>query len=102
MYIGILSVELHFPGSQNLKQKRRILKSLCDRLRNQFNIAIAEVDGNDFWQRGRIGITSVSNESPHLDRMFTTITSFIVDNQGDYQVMDSSHEVMAFNIEGQL
>lgn len=102
MHIGVLSIELHFPGSQNLKQKRRILKSLCERLRNQFNIAIAEVDGNDFWQRGRIGITSVSNESLPLDRLFTAITSFVADNQGDYQVIDSAHEVMAFNIEGQL
>lgn len=99
MHIGVLHIDLHFPGSQNLKQKRRILKSLCERLRNQFNIAIAEVDDNELWQRGRIGITSVSNESLPLDKLFTAITTFVVDNQGDYQVINSEHETMVINFD---
>jgi len=59
MVIGLLRVELHLPQALSLKDKRSILKSLKDRLRGRFNVAVAELETNEKWQRASLGITTV-------------------------------------------
>jgi len=68
---------MHLPYAQSLKDKRRVLKSLKDRLRSRHNISIAEVEGQDVWQHAVLGIVSVADSRSHLERLFETILAEI-------------------------
>lgn len=67
MPVGLLTLELHIPEAQSLKDKRQVLRSLKDRLRGQFNVAVAELDHHDVWQRSVVGIVTLSNEDSHVE-----------------------------------
>ena len=73
MIIGSLWINLHIPGVRSLKAKRRVIKSLKDRLKSQYNISVAEVGGLDVWQRSEIGIVHVGNDSNRIQRILSTI-----------------------------
>jgi uncharacterized protein YlxP (DUF503 family) len=66
MPVGLLTLELHIPDAQSLKDKRQVLRSLKDRLRREFNVAVAELDHQDVWQRSVVGIVTLSNEEKHV------------------------------------
>ncbi len=66
MPVGLLTLELHIPDAQSLKDKRQILRSLKDKLRRDFNVAVAELEHQDTWQRSVVGIVTISNEEKHL------------------------------------
>lgn len=66
MPVGLLTLELHIPDAHSLKEKRQVLRSLKDKLRRQFNVAIAELDHQDVWQRSLLGIVTLSNEDRHV------------------------------------
>lgn len=66
MPVGLLTIELHIPDAQSLKDKRQVLRSLKDRLRRDFNVAVAELEHHDTWQRSVVGIVTISNEEKHL------------------------------------
>jgi uncharacterized protein YlxP (DUF503 family) len=76
MVIGHLSIELHIPGARSLKEKRMVLRSVKDRLR-KFNVAVAEVDFNDLWQRAGLSVVTVSNEEAHADRELAAVVNEI-------------------------
>jgi uncharacterized protein YlxP (DUF503 family) len=67
MVVGLLSVELYLPAAQSLKDKRMVLRSVKDRLR-KFNVAVAEVEYHDLWQRAGLGIVTIAATRPHADR----------------------------------
>jgi uncharacterized protein len=67
--VGLCTIELHIPDSQSLKDKRHILLSLKDRLRDKFNLSVAEVDGQDLWQRAVLGLACVANETRHVNQV---------------------------------
>lgn len=67
MPVGLLTLELHIAEAQSLKDKRQILRSLKDRLRAHFNVAVAELDFMDTWQRSVVGVVTVSNEEQHVE-----------------------------------
>jgi uncharacterized protein len=67
MVVGLLTVEMHVPGSQSLKDKRMILRRVKDRLR-KFNVAVSEVDHQDLWQRAALAVVTVSTDQRHADR----------------------------------
>jgi hypothetical protein len=67
MPIGLLTLEIHIPDARSLKDKRQILRSLKDRLRGQFNVAIAELDHQETWQRSLIGVVTISADTRHLE-----------------------------------
>ena len=66
MPVGLLTLELHIPDAHSLKEKRQVLRSLKDKLRRQFNVAVAELDHQDVWQRSVVGIVTLSNEDRHV------------------------------------
>ena len=66
MPIGLLTLEIHISDAQSLKDKRQVLRSLKDRLRAHYNVAVAEMDHQDTWQRSRVGVVSISNDGKHL------------------------------------
>jgi len=61
-YVGIMSVDLHFPESGSLKTKRKDIQSAKAQLSRRFGAAVAEVDYHDLWQRSRITMTCVARE----------------------------------------
>jgi uncharacterized protein YlxP (DUF503 family) len=75
MYVGALRIELYMPQCGSLKEKRQVIRSIMDRTRARFNVAIAEVGKHDLWQLSSLGITCVSNSEysareilTHVDR----------------------------------
>jgi uncharacterized protein YlxP (DUF503 family) len=66
MPVGLLTLELHIPDAQSLKDKRQVLRSLKDKLRREFNVAVAELDHQDTWQRSVVGVVTISNEEKHV------------------------------------
>ena len=74
--LAILQLELHIPQAQSLKDKRRVVKSLKDRLSAHVNVSVAEVDFLDKWQRAGLAITMVSAEKSHLESQFAHIQRF--------------------------
>ena len=66
MPIGLLTLEIHIPDARSLKDKRQVLRSLKDRLRANFNVAVAELEHQDLWQRSRVGVVSISGDGGHL------------------------------------
>jgi uncharacterized protein len=69
MVVGICTVELLIPESQSLKDKRQVLHSVKDRLRGKFNLSIAEVDGQDLWQKAVLGMACVANDGGHVEQV---------------------------------
>jgi uncharacterized protein YlxP (DUF503 family) len=67
MPVGLLILELQIPDAHSLKDKRQILRSLKDRLRRKFNIAVAELDFHDVWQSSTVGIVTLSNAEQHVE-----------------------------------
>jgi uncharacterized protein len=67
MAIGLLTLELHLPEAQSLKNKRQVLRSLKDRLRGHFNVAVAELDFEETWQRSVVGVVTLGNEEQHVE-----------------------------------
>lgn len=89
-HIGILSLDLHIPAAQSLKEKRKVLKSLKDRVRSKFNVSIAELDGHDKWQIATCGIAMIGNDQRYLDGCLQNIVSFVGTCRGldirDYEI----------------
>ncbi len=73
MPIALLTLEIHIPDARSLKDKRQVIRSLKDRLRAQFNVAIAELDHQDLWQRALIGVVSLSGDAKHLEQSMQAI-----------------------------
>ena len=67
MAVGLLTLELHLAEAHSLKDKRQVLRSLKDRLRKHFNVAVAELDFEDTWQRSVVGVVTLSNEEQHVE-----------------------------------
>ena len=67
--VGLCTVELFISESQSLKDKRQVLLSLKDRLREKFNLSVAEVDGQDLWQKAVLGLVCVANEGRYVNQV---------------------------------
>jgi len=77
MSVGLLLLDCYIPESQSLKDKRRVLSSLSERLRRQFNIAIAEVEYQDQWQRAQLAIVLVNTSWRMLQSSMSKLTEYI-------------------------
>jgi len=95
MHIGICKIYIRIPENSSLKGKRRIVKSICDRLKNRFNIAIAEVDEHELWQKATIGYTCINTNSRQLKSTMSNITSAIEEMANDFEVLDHHEEIMS-------
>mgnify|MGYP001603176644 FL=1 len=73
MPVGVLTLEIQIPYSHSLKEKRAVLLKIRDRLRSRFNVAVAELDHQDVWQRATLGVVSISNSQPLLESVFQQV-----------------------------
>jgi len=77
MIVGVLRVELSLPGSHSLKDKRRLLQSLLDRLHRTFNVSAAEVDHQDSWRHAQVGVSCVSSEAAHANAILSKVLAIV-------------------------
>ena len=77
MVVGVVTWELEIFGCQSLKQKRSVVRSLKERMRNRLNVAVAETGHTDLWQRAEITACAVSNESAHVDSILDSADRFV-------------------------
>ncbi len=81
--VGLCRLELQFPGSASLKDKRRVLQALLARLRNAYNVSVAEVDHQDAWQLATVAVACVSASATYsrglLDKVVETVESAPLD-----------------------
>ena len=94
MNVGVAKITLRLSGSSSLKDKRRVIRSIRDRVRSKFNVAVAEVDRNDAWQTAIIGVTCVSNSARHADQTLDNVLSFIESDRPDAEVIDCEMETL--------
>ncbi len=77
MIIGVCRIELFIPNSGSLKNKRQVIKGLKDKIRNKFNVSVAEVDHQDLWQRCALGLAIVTNDNVFVDKTVNSILGMI-------------------------
>ena len=91
MVVSVCTLELEIPASHSLKDKRHVVKSLTQRVRQSFNVSVAEVDSLDSWQHATIGIVCVSSDANYarglLDKVIDNIERSRLDAViGDYSI----------------
>ena len=87
MLAALCRFDLRIPGCGSLKEKRHVVKSLTASLRGRFNVAVAEVDHQDLWQRTAIAVAAVGSEGYHLKRVMHEVERHI-DRWGEVEIID--------------
>ncbi len=77
MVVGVCTIELRIHQSRSLKAKRQVLKSITSRVKNNFNVAIAEVDYQDKWQHALLGVAVVSTALDHANGILSKVVNFV-------------------------
>lgn len=90
MVVGICTVELYIPHNGSLKGKRQVLQSIKTKIKNKFNVAVAEVGENDLWQKAVLGITTIANDKGFVNEVMDKVVGFISSNP---QVQIVHHQI---------
>ena len=77
MIVGLLQLDVHVPHAQSLKDKRSVVKRLKDQLRGRFNVAVAEVEANETWQRATLGLSTVGEDHAYVRGLLSQVTNWI-------------------------
>ena len=96
MPIAFLTLELHIEAAQSIKDRRQVVRSMKDHLRTSFNVAVAEMDGAELWNRATIGVVSISASRDYLDGLMKNVedaATRIANNHGA-QLADSFMEFL--------
>ena len=90
MIVGVCTIELHILEPNSLKEKRKVIKSIVSRVKNKFNVSIAEVGYQDKWQRSVLGVAVVSTAQDHANGILSKVVNFVeamyVADLLDYQI----------------
>ena len=92
-YVGILTVELHFPEAGSLKGKRKYVKSAKAQLQNRFGVSVAEVDHHELWQRARLTMSCVAREYSEAAKLLDDAERYL--SGQDYELVRSERDVVA-------
>ena len=95
MHVGVCRLTLHLPEASSLKEKRQVARSLSDRIRNRFNVAVAEVEDTAMRQRLTLGVCCVSNDRGHADAMLSGLVSFVEETRMDAEMLDVQTEIIS-------
>ena len=94
MVVGVCRLTLAIAGSTSLKDKRRVVKSLAERMHNRFNVAVAEVDAHEIWNTAVLGVACVSTGGAHADEVLAHVVDFVQGGHGDAELVDYSVEIV--------
>jgi uncharacterized protein len=92
-YVGILTVELHFPEAGSLKGKRKFVKSAKAQLQNRFGAAVAEVDHHALWQRSRLTVACVAREHHEAEQLLEEAVRYLIGQE--FELVRAEREVVA-------
>jgi hypothetical protein len=92
-YVGILSVELHFPEAGSLKGKRKYVKSAKAQLQNRFGVSVAEVDHHELWQRARLTMSCVTREYLEAEQLLDEAERYL--SGQEFELVRSDRDVVA-------
>jgi uncharacterized protein len=92
-YVGILTVELHFPEAGSLKGKRKFVRSAKAQLQNRFGAAVAEVDHHELWQRSRLTVACVTRDHREAEQLLEEAVRYL--NGQEYELVHADREVVA-------
>ncbi len=95
MVVGTLKVEFRLSDNRSLKGKRKVVRSMIDKVKYKFNVSIAEVGSNDKWQKIELGISTVGNDRRHVDSSLNHVLGFL-DSLYLAQIVDTEMEI--FNL----
>ncbi len=95
MHIGVARVALHLAENASLKGKRMVVKSVAQRVRNRFNVAVAEIDTQDAWQVATLGIVCLSDDPRHTNAVLSKVIDFIESERLDAEVGEVELELIA-------
>lgn len=87
-------MELALPAARSLKDKRGVLKSLLARLRRDFNISVAEVGKNDYWQSARVAVACVSNDPAYAHGLLTQVVKTVDEGHWELQLLGYEIEML--------
>ncbi len=91
-YVGILTVELHFPENGSLKGKRKYVKSAKAQLHDRFGASVAEVDHHDLWQRSTLTVACVAREHAELQELLDAAVRYL--GSQDFELLRADREVV--------
>jgi uncharacterized protein YlxP (DUF503 family) len=98
MFVGVARITLHLPASQSLKDKRQVVRSLLARLRNQFEVAAAEVESQDRRQLAVLGLAYVSGDARHAEEVLDHAARYIEATRPDVEITDLQIEVVPVDL----
>ena len=81
VFVCVISIELFIPMAHSLKEKRKQIKSLRERLKNRFNASVAEVGALDDWQRAVLGVSMISNDKVYLEKQYRAMETLILEGR---------------------
>jgi uncharacterized protein len=91
--IAFLTLELRLEAAHSLKDKRQVLRSLEQRIRNRFNVSVAEVEHQDLWQRARLAVVSVNTDHVHLESTLQSVAGE-AGTARDIELLDAHMETL--------
>ncbi len=94
MNVGVCKISLRLPENLSLKGKRQVLKSITTRVKNQFNVSVAEVDDHDLWQLATLGICCVSNNKRYTNEVLSKVVNFIAGSRFEVEILNYEIEIL--------
>lgn len=92
-----MRVRIRIPDSGSLKEKRQVIRSLSQRIRNTYQAAVAEVDDNEAWQIATLGVAVVANTHRHCEEVLKSIEGHIRDTRLDAEIIDLQTDIEEFD-----
>jgi uncharacterized protein YlxP (DUF503 family) len=94
MNVGVCRIRFRLPENSSLKGKRRVVKSVIARVRNKFDVSVAEVGDQDLWQLATLGICCVSNDKRHTNEVLSKVVDFIINSRFEVEILDYEIEIV--------
>jgi uncharacterized protein YlxP (DUF503 family) len=95
LHIGFCRLEIRLPDNHSLKGKRQVSRSVTARIRNRFNVAVAESENNELWQRLTLAVCCLSNDARHANQVLSKVVEFLEESRGDLELLDYEIEIMS-------
>ena len=94
MDVGVCEITLRLPENHSLKDKRRVVKSIIARVRNDYNVSVAEVEGQEQWKLTTLGVTCVGNSARHLNEVLSKVVDFVGKSRLDAEMLNYEIEIL--------
>ncbi len=95
MVVGTLKIEFRLVDNRSLKGKRKVVRSMVDKVKSRFNVSVAETGANDKWQKIELGVSAVGNDRRHIDSSLNHVLDFL---ESLYLAQIVNAEIEIFNL----